>query len=96
MIFKRKSCQLAIEIKWRHEQIYSKDRRSLRRALEKLGARKCYFLTALPDASNYQPLPKTQTEKYRLFEIVVDLGYRGANRAERVTAWLKDRKLFRG
>ncbi len=37
MIFKRKSCQLAIEIKWRHEQIYPKDRRSLRRALGRLG-----------------------------------------------------------
>jgi len=95
MIFKRKSCQLAIEIKWRHEQIYPKDRRSLRRALGRLGAHKCYFLTALPDASNYQSLPKTKAEKYRLFEIVVDLGYRGVNRAQRVGAWLEERKAFR-
>jgi len=58
-------------------------------------AHKCYFLTALPDASNYQSLPKTKAEKYRLFEIVVDLGYRGVNRAQRVGAWLEERKAFR-
>ena len=96
MIYKRKSCQIAIEIKWRHEQIYPKDRRSLRSSLGKLGAHKCYFLTALPDASNYQPLPKTEAEKYRMFEIVVDLGNRGANQAQRIAAWRKERKLFRG
>ncbi len=95
MIYKRQSCQLAMELKWRHDQIDPKDRRSLRRALGKLGVRKCYFITALPDASDYQHLPKTKTEKYRLFEIVVDLGYRGANRLEKVEAWLNERKKFR-
>ena len=83
MIYKRQSCQLAIELKWRHDQIHEKDRRSLRRALAQLRARKCYFVSVLPDASNYRYLPKTKAEKYRLFEIVVDLGYRGATRGQK-------------
>jgi len=52
-------------------------------------------VSVLPDASNYRYLPKTKAEKYRLFEIVVDLGYRGATRGQKIKAWLKERNLFR-
>ena len=76
IIFRAKKARVAIEIKWGRKRISKKDRRALASARKNLRVRKTYFYCVSPDASTYRKLPeKRKTEKFGLFEVVVDLGY---------------------
>jgi hypothetical protein len=85
--------RIAIEIKWRKKKISKKDRRALASTRKHLGVKKTYFYCVMPDASPYRKLPeKMETEKYRLFERVVDLGY--PNKQD-IEEFQRQRKEFR-
>jgi hypothetical protein len=47
VLFRGSKPKVAIEIKWNRKMIDKKDRRSLRRNLDQLGAKKVYCLTLL-------------------------------------------------
>jgi len=93
VIFHFKKARIAIEIKWGRKSISKKDRKALASAKKNLRAKKTYFYSVLPDASNYEKLPtKRKAEKYRLFERVVDLGYASKQDIEE---FRRQRKEFR-
>lgn len=93
MIFRGKKERIAIEIKWRRNTISRKDRRALRSVRRKLGVKKTYFYSVLADGSMYEKLPaKITTEKHRLFERVVDLGYKDQ---KKIDEWRKERSTYR-
>jgi hypothetical protein len=93
IIFREKKARIAIEIKWRRNTISGKDRRALRNVRRKLGVKKTYFYCVLADGSSYEKLTtKRSTEKYRLFERIVDLGYKDQ---EKIDEWRKERSTYR-
>lgn len=67
--------RLAIELKKRSKKIPGKDRQTLNAFLGTQHFRKAYFITTAKNKSDYQKLgaKKTETEKNRLIEIVVNL-----------------------
>jgi hypothetical protein len=85
--------RIAVEIKWARKTISKKDRKALRSARKNLEVKKTYFYSVMADGSPYEKLPKkSEPEKYRLFERVVDLGYSSKNK---IDEWKKQRKLYR-
>jgi hypothetical protein len=93
LIFQGTKPRIAIETKWRKNGIPEKDRRALASALTNLeGVEKAYFYVVMPDASGYVKLKKkTDIEKNRLFERVVDLHYSEEDRKE----WQRKRAEFK-
>ena len=93
IIFREKKARIAIELKWRRNTIPGKDRRALRSVRKNLGVKKTYFYSVLADGSSYEKLSKKSSgEKYRLFERVVDLGYKDQ---EKIDEWRKERSVYR-
>ena len=93
VLFHRKKPAIAVEIKWGRGEISGKDRRSLRSARRNLRVRKTYFYSVLADGSGYEKIQKKGTgEKYRLFERVVDLGYKSQKKIEK---WREERRAYR-
>jgi hypothetical protein len=74
-IIEQQKRRLAIELKWRRKKISEHDRQTLRALLNTRHFRKAYFITTVKNKSDYQKLgpKKTETEKNRLIEIVVNL-----------------------
>ncbi len=95
VVYKKKKQQLAIEIKWRWDELSRKDRRSLQSVRKYLGIRKTYFISALPDKADYAKGAKRRSEKYRLFEVIVDLGYKDRNKEQKIEAFERERREFR-
>lgn len=93
MIYRNEKPRIAVEIKWRRSEISRKDRKVLRQAPGRLSVKKAYFLCVVPDSSAYERVHKRSDEKYRLFEILVDLGYEDRRK---VVEWKRRRKEFRG
>ena len=71
--FNRYKPRLAIELKWQRIRISSKDRKSLRMAVQKLRAKRVYFVTVIHNGSPYQPTDKDEKEKYKLKEVIIRL-----------------------
>lgn len=93
VIFHKTKAKIAIEIKWGRKKISKKDRRALASARKNLRVKKTYFYCVMPDASLYTTLAeKKETEKYRLFERAVDLGY--ASKQD-IVEFRRQRKEFR-
>jgi hypothetical protein len=92
VIFHYKKARIAIEIKWRKNEITKKDRKALAKTREKLGVKKTYFYCVMPDASPYEKVRKKKAEKYRLFERIVDLGYTSK---EEIEEFERRRREFR-
>ena len=93
VIFHRKKAKIAIEIKWRKNEISKKDRKALASTRKNLRVKKMYFYCVMPDASSYKKLrEKKEAEKYRFFERVVDLGYASKQDIEE---FRRQRKEFR-
>lgn len=93
VIFHDKKARIAIEIKWGKKKISERDRSALACARKNLGVKKTYFYCVMPDASPYKKLPeKKKTEKYRLFERVVDLSYASE---QDIDEFRRQRKEFR-
>lgn len=93
VIFRGKKARVAIEIKWKRKVISGKDRRSLASARKNLRVKKTYFYSVMPDGSSYKKSQKKESEKYRLFERVVDLGYKDRKKIEE---FQEQRKGFKG
>ncbi len=93
MIYRYRKPRIAVEIKWRKPEISHKDRKGLRRARNKLKVKKTYFLCVVPDSGAYKRANKREGEKYRLFEVIVDLGYKSR---QKIAEWKMRRKEFRG
>ena len=91
LVFKRRRPRLAVEIKWNRKRMGRKDRKSLNLALTKLKVNKAYFVSVGPDLSGYKPVEKKGTEKYRLHEIPIDLGFGNGRRLER---WKAERNRY--
>jgi hypothetical protein len=93
VIFHRKKARIAIEIKWAKKNISKKDRKALASARKHLKVKKTYFYCVTYDASIYKKLTeKRKTEKYRLFERVVGLGYTSK---EKIEGFKQQRREFR-
>jgi len=88
VIFRNSKPRLAIELKWNRREISKKDRKSLNRALKRLGAKKAYALTLLRNEDDYQKSVKTSKEKFRLHEIRVGLRWP----PQRIKGWERQRK----
>jgi hypothetical protein len=93
MLYRGKKPQLAIEIKYDWDEPARKDRTSLVSVREKLGIQKTYFVTTLP-SKKYKKSPKRKSEKYRHFEVIVDLGYVGRDKQQKIKAFEEAREQF--
>ena len=91
LIFKGYRPAIALELKWGRVNIGTKDRRSLNRALRKLGVRKAYWLTAVSSEKPREQLVKETGEKYVLHRILVQLRLRG----NKLEEWKRGRTRFR-
>lgn len=96
VIYHNQKPRLFLELKWRRDEISRKDRKTLRKSRTVLHAKKTYFLCALPDASEYTKLAtKMNHEKYRFFECIIDLGFKGSDKNQKIKQWKKSRHEFR-
>lgn len=90
LAFRRGVPRVAIELKWNRAGISTKDRRSLRRGVKRLGLNRAYFITTLIGTRAYRPTTKTTAEKRRLFEIIIPLPLSGVA----LERWQERRRHF--
>jgi hypothetical protein len=91
LIFRETHPKFAIEIKWNAATMSLKDRRSLRRCVEKLRVHKAYFITTHYAKRDFTGMVKKDaTEKHHIFEIVISLPYVDNQKAE----WKERRKKY--
>jgi len=95
VLYKRYTPCIAIELKWRKDELGKKDRSALGKALSELKVKKAYFFSALPDESGYKTSNKSEDEKGSPFEFPIGLSYKGADREKRLRSWEHCRKKFR-
>ena len=95
LIYKSNEMKFAVELKWRKHKISRHDRKKLRQLLNQSGGpRKAYSLSVIPEGG-YENARKRDSEKYGLFELVVDLGYSGRNGVRKIKDWEEKRERFR-
>jgi hypothetical protein len=90
LIFKKYKPRIAIELKWNALIIDKKDRRSLGRAVAKLGSQKAYWISATFKPVTAKPFQKRAKEKYRVHARIVGLDYINPALAD----WKKKRALY--
>jgi hypothetical protein len=95
VVYKRFTPCIAIELKWRKDELGKKDRSALGKALSKLKVKKAYFFSVLPDESTYARSKKIKNEKRNLFEFPIGLSFTGVDREKRIEQWEHCRKRFR-
>jgi hypothetical protein len=91
LVFRDKSPQLALELKWNRAHISRKDHKVLDEALT-LGVKKAYFMVTCMRRAGYEKISeKTDVEKNRLFEVIIYPAFRKSEEA----AWKRNRKAFK-
>lgn len=91
LIFRKGIPRISMEFKWDRTRISSKDRRSLRRSIDRLGVNRAFFLATNTKATRYRKIKKRSLEKYSLFEVIVPLGLTGL----KLRSWKAQRRVYR-
>lgn len=65
------SPRIALELKWDWTRISKKDRLSLNKCIKLLGVRKVYFISLYKKMRDKEGITKTESEKFKLFEIFI-------------------------